>query len=172
MNTKCMNISDVYGKYSFIFGGGGGEGVVLEMCDLNYIIKSRSFVSAVIMELYCSRMSSRAFSQCRQVSLAVYIRKFEHLLIRNSKTQYFRIPLGPANLVVQNPGRDRSQSVGWPGNSTPCIEAYLQQPANDSYCTIHESSKHPVFVYEIGFNIIFTFVSMSSKRSVHMRLSD
>lgn len=77
-------------------------------------------------------MSSRAFFQCRQVSVAAYIRKFENLLTRNSTILYFRTPLGPANLVVQNPGRDRSQSVGWPVNSSPFAEAYLQQPANGS----------------------------------------
>lgn len=60
------------------------------------------------MELYCSRMSSRAFYQCRQVSVAAYIRKYENLLTRNSTILYFRTPLGPAN-VVQNAGGDRSQ---------------------------------------------------------------
>ena len=64
------------------------------------------------MELYCSRMSSQAFYQC-QVSVAAYIRKFENLLQRNSTILYFRTPLGPANLVVQNPGRDPArQSAG------------------------------------------------------------
>jgi hypothetical protein len=86
------------------------------------------------MELHCSRMSSRAFYRCRQVSVAAYIRKFENLLQRNSTVLYFRTPLGPANLVVQNLGRDRSESVGWPVNSTPFTEAYRQQPANGSYC--------------------------------------
>jgi len=117
-------------------------------------------------------MSSRAFYQCRHVSVAAYIRKIENLLQRNSTILYFRTPLGPANLVVQNLGRDRSQSVGWPVNSTPFTEAYRQQPENGSYCKIHESSKHPVFVFRIGFNIIFTLASMSSERSVQTRLSN
>jgi hypothetical protein len=172
MSTKSRNVSDVYGKYNFFGGGGGsGEGIVPKMCNLSYILKRRTFYLAVITEKYCSRMSSRTFYQS-QVAVAACVRKFENLRTRNSTFLYFRTPLGPTNLVVQNPGRYRSHSVGWPVNSTPFTEAYLQQPANGSYCTINESCENPVSVFEIGFNIIFTFASLSSERSVHIKLSD